>query len=409
MNETINTTDYINRVDDNTPQPECVTTVTDNEPVVVEAKSAKEFADNIQSETTVTDNDPVVIEANSEINTEENINDESTTLTDDQVKEVYDSLQEADPDSINKLAEAEAETERSNYTEIEEMVPEDAPQVLPEDVVKQSILDYNMGISEDDALALAKVALEYRADKTIKVYDKMPDGVKKYIATIQMNINRPTNRSNKISKENAAKFFIDSFLNDAELQMALEEFNTQLNDAYTSMDSEISKLFSDAYEEEFAKIDEYRDEDPEKADRIEKIKNAFDEAKPPFQKLLDWIEPRHRKILFKRAEFRFTDETFYFNKLVNVTDVRVPNIRDLLEVIKAYMPDKTDIEVKRFIVAVCRHVMDYDFTDLGNVAYIYRFVDNIYKYKFLSTAVDDDESKALFGAISAVIDKINSL
>ena len=65
--------------------------------------------------------------------------DMNITLTEEQIKEVYDSLEEVNPDA-DKLAAASQDTEESNYTEIEEFNQETAEKVLPENVIKQSIL-----------------------------------------------------------------------------------------------------------------------------------------------------------------------------------------------------------------------------------------------------------------------------
>ena len=334
-----------------------------------------------------------------------------TTLTEEQIKQVYDKLNEENADA-DKLAAAHQETEDSVYEDIEEIPEFDintAEKVLPEDVLKQTILDYDLGLSDEDALALVSVISKYRKDKNIKVYDILPEGAKNIVKNIMRNINTPNNKSNRISKENASRFFIDNFINDAELQNIIDEFNTSINSAYAEMGSDLSKLFTEAFDAEFDKIEEYETTDPEKAERVKNVKEAFADAKPPFNKLLEWINPKVKKIIYKKADLRFRDETSYFNNKVNVTDVKVPNIEELLDVIKLYDPSKTDAEIKRFIVAICRHVYNQDFNDIKNLAYIYRLVDSIYKYKFMPTILEDEASKSLFGAISVIIDKINSL
>jgi len=341
--------------------------------------------------------------------------DQSAELTEEQVQQVYNSLNAADPtNSLEKLAAAEKETEESNYTEIEE-IPEfnqdTAEKVIPENVIKQSILDYNLGVTDDEALSLARVILEYRKNPNDKYFDRLPESIKTLVRNMMSQINTPQNKHSKISKDNATKFFLDTFIGDAELQMALDEFNQSIDSAFTEMDTELSKVFSEAYEEEFNKITEYETEDPEKAEKIKKIKESFDAAKPPFYRLMNWLDSgiNAYKLIYKKADLRFRDETSYFNSKVNVTDVKVPNIEELVDVILLHDPTKSKDEVKRFVVAICRHVYNNDFTDIGELSYAYRLVDNIYRYKFITPAMEDDKSKELFGAISAVIDKINSL
>ena len=103
--------------------------------------------------------------------------DMNITLTEEQIKEVYDSLEEVNPDA-DKLAAASQDTEESNYTEIEELNQETAEKVLPENVIKQSILDYDLGITDEDALELTKLIGEYAKDKSAKMYDRLPPTAK---------------------------------------------------------------------------------------------------------------------------------------------------------------------------------------------------------------------------------------
>ena len=336
-------------------------------------------------------------------------NDMNITLTEEQIKEVYDSLEEVNPDA-DKLAAASQDTEESNYTEIEELNQETAEKVLPENVIKQSILDYDLGITDEDALELTKLIGEYAKDKSAKMYDRLPPTAKIIVNNIVANINTTQNKHNRISKENATKFFLDNFINDAELASIVDEFNNSMNQAYSEMGSEMTKLFSEAFDEEFSKIEEYEATDPEKAERIKIVKQAFEDAKPPFTKLLEWVKRVNlKKLVYKKEELRYNNETAYFNNKVNVTEVKIPDIKELFDVIKLYDPSRNDKEIRRFIIAICGHVYNQDFTDIGNISYIYRLVDNIYKYKFVPTVLEDESAKEIFGAISVIMDKINSL
>lgn len=335
--------------------------------------------------------------------------DMNITLTEEQIKEVYDSLEEVNPDA-DKLAAASQDTEESNYTEIEELNQETAEKVLPENVIKQSILDYDLGITDEDALELTKLIGEYAKDKSAKMYDRLPPTAKIIVNNIVANINTTQNKNNRISKENATKFFLDNFINDAELASIVDEFNNSMNQAYSEMGSEMTKLFSEAFDEEFSKIEEYEATDPEKAERIKIVKQAFEDAKPPFTKLLEWVERVNlKRFVYKKEELRYNNETAYFNNKVNVTEVKIPDIKELFDVLKLYDPSRSDKEIRRFIIAICGHVYNQDFTDIGNISYIYRLVDTIYKYKFVPTVLEDESAKEIFGAISVIMDKINSL
>ena len=50
--------------------------------------------------------------------------------------------------------------------------------------------------------------------------------------------------------------------------------------------------------------------------------------------------------------------------------------------------------------------MDLDFSILSNIAYVYRLVDRIYKFKFITAGYEDEETTQVFNDISGVIELI---
>ena len=207
-----------------------------------------------------------------------------------------------------------------------------------------------------------------------------------------------------ISREEIAKFIIDSIIDDGEFKAIMKQFDDEMN-AYTSETSkEMIDILSNAYDDIFNNIDEIRKEDPEKADRLEKVKAAFEEA-TNFNKQIQFLtadKPRNvRK--YKRRVHAITDT---FNNLVNVGEIKIPNINELFDIIKLRLPQYNKDQINEFIILLCRSTMDLDFNVLSNIAYVYRLVDRIYKFKFITAGYEDDETTQVFNDISDVIELI---
>ena len=90
-----------------------------------------------------------------------------------------------------------------------------------------------------------------------------------------------------------------------------------------------------------------------------------------------------------------------------MTDIKVPDITQLYDIIKLRLPTYSSDDIKAFIVLLARHAMDLDFTEVKNIAYVYRLVDSIYKYKFITAAYEDEHSKAVMDRVSHIMDEIN--
>ncbi len=291
--------------------------------------------------------------------------------------------------------------------------------VGPENVIKQAILDYGLNIPEEEAAEMAKLALEYRSNKDIKLYAQLPPTCKKIVDNLHMNANSTVSggrKNAKIGKESVSRMLFDSFINDAELENLITEFNNEMNNAYSEMGSEMNKLLSDAYDEVFDRIDEIRENDPEAAERIESVRRAFDRA-TTFDIQIDYVNRLTSKRMLRKRLIHYSDSINYFNKKVNENPkgIKVHDIGELMDALKIIIPGKSDEDYKYFIIAIINSIIynnDFEIGDsLENIAYVYKLIDNIYKYKVYPTLVSEssDEYVNMYKSIALVMDKINSL
>ena len=363
---------------------------------------------------------------------------EDAVLTDEQVTKVYDKLEkESENTNADKLEEAKEKTENSNYEKITPMKNQGvgAPQVdeellkemgfsdeyiedlknMPDvntkinetaDNYKEVLKEYD--ITDEDATNLFKVILDYKNNGIVEgLYNKLPQSAKK-IADSFVIVGK--SESIKVSKDNAAKTIIESFINDAKFSRSVDEFNEEMNELTINTTKEYKLLMNEYIEELYKNIDNIRTEDPEKAETLERIKKAFDNA-GKFTKELEYLNHTSAKKLKKAVQNSYDSECFYFNKKVNTTDIKLPDIRGLYPIIKKALPGFTELQIKEFIVTICKASYNLDVkNNIEDLAYIYRSIENIFAFRAIHVAdFESDFAKEVFGNVSVVIKKIINL
>lgn len=340
------------------------------------------------------------------------------TLTDEQVHTIYTDLAEVDKASADNLNAAMEETENSNYTsednneiDIDEMIP--GVNVTPESIIenihetekdiKDALDPYNF--DDETAVALIKVIDEYRSGKHTSLYSRLPKTIQDMVDNLLMaETNGKINFKDIMPNRNRiAKMLLDSFINDAKMSAAIEEYDSEMTATINQMNEEYDTIVSDAIDNVFNKIDEIRESNPDQANRIESVKKAFDEA-TTFERQLNFaINTTAKK--FDKYLTRFKDNVYYFNKRVNnnTFGVKVNNVEELIPIIKLGLPQYSEDDIKKFIICICNTLKNVD--DINEIAYQYRMIGSIYKYKFTSI---DEKGETIFSNISKVIESILS-
>jgi hypothetical protein len=265
-------------------------------------------------------------------------------------------------------------------------------------------------ITDAEASEMLKLMEMYKKNLKVNYYEMLP-GEFKNIADGIYNIAKKEGDINT-TKNVAAKFLLGQLMSDAELNAAFDEYKDAVSEAVSDMHSEYSKLITQAFDEVFDNIKTIEVNDPEKAEKIKKIKNAFDDAMT-FNKQLEFVENTTGNKITKLTK-RYEHETSYFNKTVNSTDVKIPKIEGLVDIIYNRLltlsdtPKYTVDDIKKFIVVICRttaYKMDV-VRNVEDLAYIYRMINTIYLYKFIDGPVNTDDETLLFGNIAKVLDAI---
>lgn len=351
--------------------------------------------------------------------------EKTTTLTDKQVSQIYNKLDDDNNHAKKRLEKAHNETESNEY-ELESTgdtnnIPADILGGVvptgeePEDIfvkaetykddgsaftdagLKEAFSEYD--ITDDEATKMIELISKYKNNENINYYNELPEQFK--IISDGLRLNAGAN----VSKNSAAKFLLSTFINDAKMTQAIEEYNEDMGNLFNESNSEFSALMKGSIDEIFSHIDEIRVEDPEKAAKIEGIKKSFEDSSK-FELQKDFIQKLSKKKLDKFYT-RYDSECAYFNKRFN-NDIKVPNIKRIVNVISKVLSKYTNEQIEKFVIVIIRTCYNLDPDNIIDMSYVYRMISNILVYEFTDDYTTD-EAKELFGNISKCIDAIDKL
>lgn len=353
-----------------------------------------------------------------------NLNVLADNVTDEQAKMLYDTLGKVENKDVEALKKAKEMTDNCDYEEIaiKEMTEDEMREAgLAEDsirdlkdiklspeelVINETADDYRdtlsyYDVSDNEIEGLIEVIQKYKAGVNMNYYNALPKGIQ-----IICDSMAPMNGGNK---NVAAKFMLKSLVSDAKYGAAVEEYKTKINSVMDDTDKDFKNLMDGSINKVFDDIDKIREEDPEKAEKIEKIRKAFDDAKV-YQKELDAIAAGYNDKKLAKLVNRFDGECMYFNKKVNsnALGLVIPDISKMYSIIKKALDGFTEIQIKKFILLIIKNSYNINTDDIAEMAYIYRAVDNVLSFGY-STSFESDRAKEVFEAIRVAIGKmINS-
>lgn len=324
----------------------------------------------------------------------------TTILTDEETKKVYDKMASIDAASTEALIKAHEETESTKYTESEK-IETDQP-IVGIDNVQPSTEDYKEVFNEyslqtNDIDKLFSLIEKYKKSENINYYNDLPESIKSIadgVRSISSTNGAP------IGKNAAAKYILNEFIHDAKMNNAFNTYIEEINNAVSEMNEGYKNIISKTFDETFKKIDQIEAENPEQAEKIRLVKKSFDDA-ITFKKQLEYAEKISANKL-KKITKKYSQETAYFNNLVNVTDVKIPNIRELPDIIFKALPQFSIKDIEKFIIVICKSSYELNMNNTLDLAYIYKMINSIYEYKF-TIKYNSKEAEELFGNIAKVI------
>ena len=347
----------------------------------------------------------------------------NTPLLDEEINAIYDIL-EKENNEKELLLKAQEMTDSTEYNEIEEITYDEEDVSIDDDneeddvesfintqlsatsrdIIKEALLGSDLNLKDKDADKMIDLILVYRNDKSAEIYKNLPSSVKMYVDITWQGLPKKSRQS----KESISKALLSHIIKTSELEQLFTTLDDDVTSIYGSVNSEMSTVIDDTYKEIFDSIDKIREENPDKADEIQAVKDAFDRAKS-FDTVLDYLytcKPRD----VRKYSNRYNDTCFRLNTIVNnnVVKIKMPKMDDIYEVLKKWFPKNDKDELKEFCVLIANSVMDLDYTTVKDTAYAYKLLDRIYKYKYipLIELEYDEECKEMINSILSVISKI---
>ena len=264
-------------------------------------------------------------------------------------------------------------------------------------------------ISDDSAIGLIDVMMAYRRDKSINVYDKLPDEIKKQVQNICMSANAPATSRNAI-----AKAILDQMIAETATDQTFIDFEKSLNEAMR-----IPSLV-DLYEEHMndtmniklpAMADAIEKEDPEKAKLLREIAVRYDWARD-YSKLQEVYDTNTRIRRSVRKEYdkwrKFAEELNYANR---DSKFRMPDATTLQIILVKHIAnddscDITEDQVNKFLTLLYRSCEELNNYDILDAAYMYYLLKNITMMSYVnddSSQIADSFSAELISNIKALI------
>lgn len=289
---------------------------------------------------------------------------------------------------------------------------ETAPDLPPNSIAAMAKDTYDL--TDDEVINMLDIITNMKKDPKYPVYKNMPEKLKAVIREIAAKNAVPANQFNAL-----ARMVMLEFVSDSEIQNVFIDLEKSLNEALKL--PSVMDLYTEhtrtVMEENIPKmVEEIKDTEPEKADLLLKVKDAFTKsytysfAKEEYEKnsRVRKAVRKHDKSL-KRAldEFNFRNEKSNFK----MNDVReLPEVLSLIligeassifdacsndgsevpvHVQKAVNLKVTEDDIDKFCILICKSCDNHDPKDIVDAAYMYYMMKNIIVLKHSNEAKTD--------------------
>lgn len=338
---------------------------------------------------------------------------ENTDVIDVEFKEVADNTKTEEL-SIDKPVDDNPSTDEhaSEYKADEETMEKIDPYVeTPSEAINNALKYSGINLSDDEVSDLLKLVLEFYNNRNIKVYDRLP----KMIKTAVDNYHKQAivHRIRVNSKELIAQAILNTIIHSNGFETSLTDMTSEFKKKMAEFNKEMREILDKNYQELFDKIDEFKETDPEKADKLIKVKEGF-EAAQNLDILINYLNSDTPKNI-KRYHQHYNSEVVDFYSKININAINMHfsalnGITDkMFGFITSYVKnnhlDYTTDEIKSFIVLLVRATKNLDYNDLKNITYIHKLLDSIYEYG----KTPNQKSYAMVKEIIKVLDMIREI
>lgn len=211
-------------------------------------------------------------------------------------------------------------TDKDIFSIAEDEAPSEDTVISYEAITKTSA---GSDLTEEEVYRLLNVIDSFRKDNTINVYPLLPEKIQKTVREIAMANGIPASRYGQI-----ARYVLEEFISDAGFEQAFVDIQKSLDEALNipSVVDMYSEHMREVMEVKIPEMSEkIREEDPEKADLLLKIKEVFTnaytfsyakemyEANSRVRKTVRRCDDRELKLAIRNFNARNKDTKFIMN------------------------------------------------------------------------------------------------
>ena len=272
----------------------------------------------------------------------------------------------------------------------------------PREKLKDSFRRQKIKLSDNDLDILVKLLEKYHNNRTIKIYDELPKSIKKEINNAIKRMYNIGQRNLNYNSMTASMF--DSILNEVGAGIALSKLSDGFNEETLKYEKKIRDSFDDIYMTAFNRLDEIQITDPDKAELLRAMKDAFERAKD-FRLQVEYLHNDNPKNV-KRYNLHYNSVMEEFYKLANTSIMKFDHPSELYDILRRFLPKEYNVDdIKRFLVLLIKPMLSLDFKKIPDVAYAFRVIDSIVQYKIRPK----DKDIEIFVLIANIIDEINKI
>lgn len=238
-------------------------------------------------------------------------------------------------------------------------------------------------LPEEDTISFLSIVREYKAGKRENIYSKLPKKIKQFIDIGAMQSAKGVNVSlaqiNK-AKNEVTKAVIESFISDISMEIVTEDFNTKMNELFSSADNQIGSIYFETLERRQAQLDDLvsiveNDEEDNKEERLAKIadvKKAIEEATS-----LESLKAHLPRIKIRHIDLeqpkKLLDGFDYKYKNCNYS---IYSINLVYPVLAREFKEYNSEVITRFVLAICYHTGNMKPSNFSQHVYMYTLIGN---------------------------------
>lgn len=272
----------------------------------------------------------------------------------------------------------------------------------------------NFNLNDEEMIQLIDCISHYKKDKNYPVYKNLPATIKADLTKAAVEAGYPMSNINQF-----AKYAMDQLINNAELEGAFVDLEKSIDEALNI------PSISDLYSEHVSKvmdeiipesIDRIREEYPEKADMLEKVRDAFHRAFSLCDLKVAYNSNARLRKSIRRYTTELDRELNYFNhknektnfKMIDVTEVPAAlfealvtyptyvqkmheeagdEVPELYKKILSYKITAEDID--KFSILLAKSCENLNAEDLIDASYMYYLSKNMVVLKYSQEAKTD--------------------